>query len=346
MTLSLCSLAVLSCVCIWLDIINIPFGVKKGILGLLLICACICGCYEFPESADFSVYLDLYYEPSSDVFEFPAFQVGKIDYGFFWLWTFVKSLHGSVYDAYFVTCTITMILYYKGICRCTKYIYGAWAIILVRLYYVYNIVQIRQGLASAILIYSFKYIEEKNFRAYLTCVFLATLFHQTFIVTILIYPFSLIKWTKVKCLLFMLVSLMFALIDAGDMMIKFAGTMGYGFEKLMMYSGSVFFEEPAFYGIATRLMAIVFFMYYLLKWEKPYANCFVGMLALGFFFTVTFSSYQVMQRLGNNFLLCLNFVATYFFYESNNLGYRMSVVIVIEIIFMLVFAKNYLMVTV
>ena len=117
------------------------------------------------------------------------------------------------------------------------------------------------------------------------------------------YPFCIIKWTKSKCLLSIGVSLLAGLIGISDIIFALSNFIGYGAEKILTYSGSVFFEEFSRVGLTLRLMAIAGFMFYLLKWKKPYANSLVGMLVLGFFFTTIFSSYAVMQRLANNFLL-------------------------------------------
>lgn len=58
------------------------------------------------------------------------------------------------------------------------------------LYFLFSFYLLKQCLAIAVLIYSYKFIMNKNFKKFLFCVLFATMFHKMSLIFILAYPFA------------------------------------------------------------------------------------------------------------------------------------------------------------
>ena len=65
----------------------------------------------------------------------------------------------------------------------------------------------RAYLAISFLLLSIKYIIDRNFIKFLIFVLIATLFHTSAIVFLIIYPFTYLKWTYKKFLIFIFMSI-------------------------------------------------------------------------------------------------------------------------------------------
>lgn len=342
MSAVLISLGLVSAMLMWIDIINISENVKKTILCILLFYACVCGCYAFPDSADFLTYLSIYYLPASDSFDFQPYQISYLDYGFLWFWTLIKSFGGDIYTAYFITCIVSLYLYYESICRYTKYYFCAWAFILVRTFYISNIVQIRQGLGSAILLYSLRYVEESCFFKFLFCVVIAASFHQSFILAIFIYPLGKINWTKEKCIFSIMIMLIASATNISSYFFDAIQLAGVGADKIASYSGTSFFQPISLSDLLFRLLMAMIGIFYVLKYEAKYKDIFVGMLVTGCAITLFFSSYYVLGRLANNFLLCLPFAISLLFYNDYRLNGKIFIMLMLNIVFIVLLVKNYI----
>lgn len=73
--------------------------------------------------------------------------------------------------------------------------------------------QIRQGVAIAIVLFAVKYIIRKEIAKYITCVIIATLFHYSAIVLILLYWCSSFKFSTRKSLIIFFVIFICRLVD-------------------------------------------------------------------------------------------------------------------------------------
>ena len=72
-------------------------------------------------------------------------------------------------------------------------------------FYTFNFAGLRQGIAIAIIFFSYKYIVENKFLKFILCIILATLFHTSAIVFLPIYFIRQIKITKLKIVFFAII---------------------------------------------------------------------------------------------------------------------------------------------
>lgn len=75
-------------------------------------------------------------------------------------------------------------------------------------FYAFNFAGLRQGIAIAIIFFSYKYIIENKILKFIFCIILATLFHTSAIVFLPIYFIRKIKITKLKIVFFAIIAIL------------------------------------------------------------------------------------------------------------------------------------------
>lgn len=324
----------------WLDIFSISLFIRKIILGILMIGALYVGCISFPNSADFEVYKILYFSGASDQFDFPYIEDGIIDYGFLWLWILVKSFGGDIHDAYFVTCVIALFCYYVSISKYTSYILTVWSFIYIRIFCVSNIIQIRQGLAMAIILLGLQYIEKRCFWKFLITVILAALIHKTVVVVILLYPLTFINWNESKFFIGVVLFTFLSVIGISEMFFLLASIIGIGVEKIYSYAGTVYFSELSIEALLMQGIPILLCAYYLICKKERYTNLFVSMLLCGYFFLMLSKELVIMSRMTSTFLLCMNFIPVYLFCDCKKISHKIIIMLLINLVLIVLFLKN------
>lgn len=108
--------------------------------------------------------------------------------GYMFLTATIKQLGGSIQTVYFVIAFINILLLYK-----TLNYYTSKPILVLLGYYCFiffilDMSGIRQAMAVNILLYGTQYAIKRNFGKFLFWTILATLFHQTAIIFIILYP--------------------------------------------------------------------------------------------------------------------------------------------------------------
>ncbi len=136
------------------------------------------------------------YTPTLFDFSFSDRPLGYGEKGFYFLAICVKTLTDNYHIFFLVVAAISFIALYKDIKEFSVFpLVGLFAYI-ARFLIGRNFIQIRAGLAYAILMISIKYILEKDWKRYFILVFIAWLFHRSCIVAIPLY--FICNWIKVK----------------------------------------------------------------------------------------------------------------------------------------------------
>lgn len=325
----------------WLDIFNISLFFRKVVLCSLMCFALYAGCSNFPISADFANYDVLYFSRAPNQFIFSDFEAGILDYGFWLLWHEIKILGGDIYTAYFITCTVSLLFYYVSISRYTSYILTAWSFIYIRLFCSSNIVQIRQGLAMAIILFALQYIEKKCFLKFLLVVVIAASFHKTVLVVVFLYPLALIRWNKFRFICAVMIMTLLGNIGISNIIFGGAAITGIGAEKMYSYADSIYFSESAISAILVQGLSIILCAYYLIKIRsEKYTNLFVSMLAGGYFFLMLSKDVFIMSRMTSIFMLCMNFIPMYLFCICRSISHKIFVMMSISLLLSFLLIKN------
>lgn len=337
-------LGIISFMSCWLDIININKVYKKYIFGGILLFALYCGYENFPYSIDYGVY-QMYFNYASDNFEYQYNPNDIYDYGYVFFHTTIKSLGGDLIIVYIFTCMITLLCYYISFRKYTPYIFTAWYFLFARYFEVQNIIQIRQGLACAIMLLSLKFVYEKKFIPFIIIILIAATIHKTLIVAILIYPFSKIKWTSIKIIFVICISFLMYLIPITDLIFKdIFPALDIYIAKYDSYMGTAYMSNLDIYNVLFRISTVIFFSYFLLKQrKKPYVNIFLSMLVLGLIFLCIFSDFkELANRTASIFFLSFTFIPSILLYFARNFIEKNFILIFLLLAGGILIFKNYL----
>lgn len=343
-------LSIISIMCCWLDIINMKKVYKDIVLIIILLLALYCGYLNFPSSPDYEVY-NMYYNYATDNFVFSykdnISDYGKdiYDYGYVWFHTIIKSLGGDLMTVYFFTCLFSLACYYMVLKKYTPYVFITWLLLFGKYFVAQNIIQIRQGLACAIMLLSLKYVYEKKVIKFICIILVATLIHKTLIVALLIYPFSKIHWNRIKVIGMIVFSVLLYSIQIMTN-IFFKGIfplLGVELVKFDNYSGTIYMTSISHFGFIFRLCTVSFFSYFLLKWiDKDYNRIYLSMLMLGFLFLCMFADFNVLsERTATIFFLAFSFVPVVLFNEVKSLKENILTVSFVILMGIVLIVKNY-----
>ena len=81
-------------------------------------------------------------------------------------------------------------------------------IVYLGLFYLISLSIIRQALAISICLYAYKYVISRNFRKFILCIIIATLFHYSAIISLIIYP--IFHKYKIKTVIIFLIIAIFS----------------------------------------------------------------------------------------------------------------------------------------
>ena len=114
------------------------------------------------------------------------------------------------------------------------------------LYYTTSFNAVRQMLAVSIVFYALKYIVNPNVFKFIFFVVLASLFHNTAFIILLLYPLAVTKNTKIKVLSCLLLLLSLYYFDQIIMYISSISFMQH-FKMYSVYTDSISFNNYSFY---------------------------------------------------------------------------------------------------
>ena len=136
------------------------------------------------------------YTPTLADFSWSDKPFGYSEKGFYFLQVVVKTLIDNVTLFFLIISGFSFYFLYKDITHYSIFPLIGICAYISRFIIVRNFVQIRAGLAYAILMLSIKYIYEKDWKRYFLIVFIAWLFHRSCIVAIPLY--FICNWIHVK----------------------------------------------------------------------------------------------------------------------------------------------------
>jgi len=138
----------------------------------------------------------MYYTPDITDFSFTARPYGYSEVGFHLLQVIIKTLVDNVTFFFLVISSLTFYFLYKDFKQFSIFPLIGLCVYISRFIIGRNFVQMRAGLAYAILMLSIKYIYEKDWKKYFFIVFIAWTLHRSCIVAIPLY--FVCNWIHVK----------------------------------------------------------------------------------------------------------------------------------------------------
>lgn len=333
-----------SCLLSWLDITNIRPYIKYYIASILFLLFLCTGVMLFPFTPDYLMYSTQYYDFARDDFLLPEPYDETIDYGFLTIFTLVKSLGGDSIAVYLCITLLVLCVYFFILKKYTSAFFTATFFLLSRQYELQNIIQIRQGLACAVVLFSLQYVQSRNLKKFLLCVLIASLIHKTLVVAILIYPMSLIHWNTRSVFLVILGSVVLCFSPLTDFLIDSLVNVDVGTVKLMQYAATSESADVKDSQLIINIISLSICAVLLLRFHaNKYANVFISMLLLGIIIASSFSNFSIFSnRLSLIFRLAIPFVPALVIEECKGWSNKIIVMILISFIGLLLATRGYI----
>ncbi len=166
-------------------------------MAICIILAYLAGVRDMSWSdTDVYIYSFKHYTPPIGELTQMSKPFGYSEMGFYYIGVVVKSLTSNVTAYLFVVAALSMFFIYKAFDKYCYYpILGVCAYIS-RFYLARNFIQIRAGLAYAMILVAVQYITKKDWKRYFAWVFVAYLFHHSALIAVPLYFLCMINIKK------------------------------------------------------------------------------------------------------------------------------------------------------
>ena len=186
-----------------------------------------------------------------------------LDQGYAATMALVKVFGGGFYFFLTLINFVSLVLVFKTFHRFSPYIALSWMIYFV-LFFGYNHTILRQGVAIALTLYSFKYILNQNLKLYFVFILLAFLFHSSALLFFPAYWIANSNLSNKYIYILLLISFPLVLIDTSMIIAKIAGLAGINENVVYAYfnSESNEFERAGLsLGLLVRILFYFFFIF-------------------------------------------------------------------------------------
>ena len=174
--------------------------------------------------------------------------------GYYWLNRLIILAGGGTVWLFLITALLTVGLFYLAFYEQSEMFVLSVALFFAAESYFISLMYVRQFLAAALIVYSFRFIREKSFWKYALCVLAAFLFHQSAILFLPLYVLCLVPIHPL-----VLTGLVAALSALHGPLLRLL-RWGLGFTKYAAYWDSVFLQHYRIYTYGLFKYAILFFV--------------------------------------------------------------------------------------
>lgn len=220
-----------------------------------------------------------------------------------------------------------------------NFLLSIWIYICI-IFILYDFIAIRQGIAFSFILLSYYSIVQRNFKKYFFMIFIASLFHFSAIILLLIYPIVIRQYRTI--FLYLALSIIFCLnffqiqIGLATLILENIGLPAFTLEKLNAYSIA---EDTSFLSIKQLFIGVLFVsMYKYLKDFKPHILPMVNIYILGMILSTLLSDIgQISYRLRWYFfiyeIVLIPIFLYYLFYKFKSIFMYVCIVCVFAIIY-------------
>ena len=221
----------------------------------------------------------------------------------------------------------------------SNFLLSIW-IYICTIFILYDFIAIRQGIAFSFILLSYYSIVERNFKKYFFMIFIASLFHFSAIILLLIYPIVIRQYRTI--FLYLALSIIFCLnffqiqIGLATLILENTSLPAFTLEKLNAYSIA---EYTSFLSIKQLFIGVLFVsMYNYLKDFKPHILPMVNIYILGMILSTFLSDIgQISYRLRWYFfiyeIVLIPIFLYYLFYKFKSIFIYVCTVCIFTIIY-------------
>ncbi len=178
----------------FLEISNIPARILRVLYGISALLFIFVAGLRYETGVDWLAYESYFYDiaPLNEAFNFNSF--GSIfltlDVGYSLLNSIVKMFGGNVQIVFLIISVISIFLLIKNLKYYSNHVLTGLLIYYPFFFFTFDMSGLRQGLAIQIVLFSIKYISDRNFNKFLFYIILATSIHWTAIILLPLYFFA------------------------------------------------------------------------------------------------------------------------------------------------------------
>lgn len=208
-------------------------------------------------------------------------------------------------------------------------------------YYIDDLGRIRIGIATAILIYSIRFLKEKKFFIFLI---IAILFHKSSILYLIPHYFVSKKINKEKLIKILITSLFLSLFDWSYFFILL--------KNIDFFSSTVvlYIDSIQRIGFTPYILSKLFFMllfiinFNKLKYYKYFNELFI-IYFIGNIFYFTFNSIKILATRGSEVFICIEFlILPYLLKTSKNVQIKF-IIFIILVLYYLYTGKDFIFIS-
>ena len=211
----------------------------------------------------------------------------------------LNSLNAEFYMMFFIFAFISLSVNHIALKRYSPYVFLSILIYLAHSFLLKELIQIRAGIASSILLFGISYLHNHEFKKYSIVVLIASLFHKGAIIAFLLYLFNLFDFKKKTLYFLILTSIIIYFLGIFNMVITLLQSFGLIPQRAELYLSWDKYIQPLGLTNPTTVKQILlslFFIHYKDFFAKklPY---FKGMLYMYLFSTIwliAFSDFGIL----------------------------------------------------
>lgn len=240
--------------------------------------------------------------------------------------------------AFFIVAFIAICLKLKGIVDYSLYPFISLVFYYYSYYYSDDMGRIRIGIASAIMLFAIRYLEQKKFLIYIT---IAILLHKSTITYIILYFFYKLNLNKKQYIILFFISFILSVIDMSVIRVILS-KIPYLNSTIIEYMA--IFQKVGFtlYMLPKILFMILFFSKFKYLSKFKYFRKLYSIYFLGNFIYFTFSSIQSFATRGSETLLCVEFIILPYLIKAFKDKIIRFLIFIILIIYYTYTAKEYM----
>jgi hypothetical protein len=283
-----------------LEVLKIKLFNKRIIYGFFIVYLILFAGFRPGVGYDFDSYLLIF-----NNFSILSFAVGNIELGFLSLMFLSKELSDDFNIFLLLVATISIIVKFQVIKKYSPYLFISVLLYFTQEFLARDFGNIRQGLAIAFTAYSVQYAYERELFKFLILLFIATLFHTTAIVFIIIYFVHGVKLSHIFIFISIFLAFVFGQILDTNNIVYILSLINneYILTKLSDYTSQTDYSSALGItpGLFQRILIFSIFVLYERVFIKQtvYYYLIRNISFIGILFFLFFNSFEIVAARGS-----------------------------------------------
>lgn len=239
-----------------------------------------------------------YYDPINGVFTYSMVEL-NMEYGYVVINSLIRYITDSYTVLFLVISILSVTINAYNYNKYSKYVFLVLLLYFVHTYLYKDLNQIRAGLAAAILLFTIKPIHERKNLKTLVLVIIASLFHLSSVMVLLVLVFKHFLKSKKSILILMVISIIIGLFGIGHKVLNLLPNLGPLSTKLNFYLEYTQYNYSIGLLDITNIKNVFFLSLFLILWNRlesrvPYFQTLILFYAISVCFRLIFSDFAII----------------------------------------------------